>query len=572
MRNKFILNKIINKIVKLIKNIDDFSSEEIAQKLLSISYTFKELEIYNSKVRDAIVEILSDYADMPMILKDFDTSTTLFLVEIILEDIASSIKGILSDTSISRLEEILNKIHAFMKGFEIFLSVLEDGYIDELFSEIYEPFVDVESGEIIEEPNTSIKDAIFPVLAKYASEESIKISEFSSECAPVFYSCIIDLISLKKLFFDNLRQKLSDGFEGYTNKPRAQGKDIHRQLKSSELFFSPQKNTHPKAIEISNIMFQNRTGARNYKEAIKTDNVPARHIITASFSAIKRVTEGNKIVASWESIKNGKTVTTWQNKPSDNNLGNLFVMGVGRYGEYDSKAILSLLTKTLDDMEERAVKRSIDKLSKDKEFTIFYLNFLRKKLRCECEKKLVKLMIEFSRDGKAIDVTDFDLKDTKKNKGFVDRLNRLIFLTSFAEIWRYMYTTKSMVDKKNVEKIAFANAHARVLQLIQDGELSMQDVFDEDADFGLPTGKQITKNTPKVIEKFIQVNELYNKKELIDYDESALEFLKRFPEGGIASFRKTHVTELKEVFDKDYKILNDQVDSSDDETDSYGYS
>ncbi|GAB4223493.1 MAG: hypothetical protein Tsb005_18740 [Gammaproteobacteria bacterium] len=528
MNNSSILIKIINKLNKLIKNFDDLTSEEIRQK----------------------IQIILSYVEQLTIKEE----SFIERMKAILEETYTSIIYILSKESLNQLKKLLNEIHAFFNGYEIFTSILETGYIDQqLIRESYEPWIDTDSGEVTYEINSHVKDAIYPLLLNSEYVDAIEPSKFSSDCESIFTNSINSISDCFKLYLSNLRQKLSDEIEGFINKKAAQHKDMHRQHRSSQLFFNPEKNTDPDAKKIADTMYQNRTIVRNYKEpSISITNISSRHVITAAYSAIKRISAlDNPPLPSYESVRIGETVVTWQNRLSSNNQGNLFIMGLGRYGTfnskgtYDSNAILSLINQATE-----------------------YVG----------EAQLAELMIKFSSSGEVLCLADLDLKDTQKNQKFIDKLNKFLLLTSCAEIWRYMHTSvnqdglRGKSDIIKIEQIAFANAHARVLQLLVEGELSMKQVFDEDADFGLPTGSKITKNVPKIIQKFLRINELFNEKIVINYNQSVKSFLERFPTAGIASFRSSHLYELQYTYDSAYQVEIDEDDSSDEETNSYRYS
>ena len=111
----------------------------------------------------------------------------------------------------------------------------------------------------------------------------------------------------------------------------------------------------------------------------------------------------------------------------------------------------------------------------------------------------------------------------------------------------------------HVYKIAFANAHARAISLLEIRKLSMSQVFDENANFGLPTGSKIRaqENLPKIISKFILLNELFNKEIVINYDCNAIKFMQRFPKGGILKFFRSHTYELYATYDREEKYAKD---------------
>lgn len=513
MNDTTTLTKIINKLGKLIQNFESLSSEDIGYKIQSISYYTTQLKKDNSFITQ--------------IKQEFELAS-------------NSVIGILSNQSKVRLKTLLNEIHAFFKAYEIAIRMLENNCISEEDIEFYyDPYIDIDSGEVIEELNTHIKKKLYPALINKVGNENTELQDFLVGNSPVFEASISTIQQASDQYYSNMRQKLSGDVEGFANKEEAKRKEFKRQTLSSHLFFTPA------AHDISQSMLGNRIGVRDYNNAINLTNTSSRNIISSATLAIQQAaTHYNEQVPpwKWEKAQFGSTSISWHNKPSENNLGNLFIPGLGRYGyfnsdgKYDPNAILSLI----DDI------------------TCEYMD----------ETNLAEYMLRFSKTGKEISTEDLGLKNTNKNKNLVAKINKVFFLTSCAEIWRYRYTSRI---SSRVTEIAFANAHARVLQLLIMGKLTMQDVFDENADFGLPTGTEIAKpkTLPNIIEKFILINELYNKEEVISSDQRIEEFNRRFPEGSISSFRRGHIRELRDTYDEQKQI--EDYSSSDDESNSYLY-
>jgi len=521
MNDNQILNKVSNKLRELIKDIDyTLSSEDIGDKIQNICFYIQQLSRNDYLIREIKNQI---------------------------ELASTSIIGFLSDKSKINLKNLLCEIHAFVKAYEIIVDVKEQNHVDESILELYEPYVDIDSGDVISELNTHVKDEIYSILNDKFYNENAKLDYLLLEASHAFEKSIVEIKKYSHIYYANMRQKLSEDIEGYSTKKSAQDKELKRQNRSSQFFFDPVKNTHSAVPQLSEKMFANRTLNSVSHEAPKLIGISSRHVITAATSAVKQATTyyHPKMPPNntRESINMGATVIHWQNKPSQNNQGNLKIAGLGRYGCFNSKG----------KYVPSAILSSIDEIN----------NWI-------TEEKLAGYMIRYSKTGITPSLEDLQMKSTDKNKLLINKLNRILFLTSCAEIWRYMYTSKAdenlSKDVPHITRIAFANAHARVLKLLSEGKLTMYQVFNEDADFGLPTGSRITakENLPKIINKFISLNDLFNEEEVVEYNQNAIKFIERFPEGGISSFTDSHIYELSDTYDLEGKY--EDCESSDEES------
>lgn len=512
--NTLLTVKLSNKLGRLIKNLPEMSSEEISNRLHQLA---------------GLSESSQD-PEICYIHRQFERA-------------ASSIIGILSQQSLANLQTWLDKCHAFLKGYELLKHAQESGYIDDWLFEACEPFVDIETGYIIPEINTEFRDKVLQALMPYAHDEDLTPAMVKHLGTPLLKVAKTQIKASREKYYQEMRQKLADDIEGFTEKQLATRKEIKRQSRSAQKYFTADDD--PVVMAIAGMMTVNRMNLPAVGE-LQLKGIPARAIICAATQAISQANQHFGLAIppqTREKIVLGETTVHWQNKPFANNRGNLIIAGLGRYGyfnsrgQYDSVAILSLI--------EEVTNHGIS------------------------EADLADMMIKFSREGQRLTCARLNLSPSRKNQAFVDRLNKLLFLTSCAEIWRYM----PQINPAEVEvtRVAFANAHARALTLISDGKLSMRDVFDEDAAFGLPTSTRITHpdNLPKIVAKLIDLNDLYHTEVVIEYDHAALEFLARFPDGAVANFTAAHLFELREHYGK--MKITDECDSSDDETDSYLY-
>ncbi len=97
----------------------------------------------------------------------------------------------------------------------------------------------------------------------------------------------------------------------------------------------------------------------------------------------------------------------------------------------------------------------------------------------------------------------FLLNETSnRKKTLINRLNRLLVLTSMKEVSRQIH---GVVD------LPIAIAYIQTLRLIEEGHLSMAEVFDTNAPYGIPTAKRVAENCVQAKEKLKRLNILYAK-------------------------------------------------------------
>lgn len=314
-----------------------------------------------------------------------------------------------------------------------------------------------------------------------------------------------------------LRIQVDDNFEGYACEQEAEGKVWCRANEVESRFLDPARNKSSTMKELSNLFLLNRT-TTELPAAIATDAVPGRSIITAEIHAVEKslvnanpenltTCEGIAEELGWnkkkgkdwnrEKVRRGHTgrkenpkciVINTQYQPVPNSLGNVHVKGIGRYGE-GKAGILSVINQTTGEEKKK-------------------------------EKAFAKLLIKFVRNGKGF--TEESLKKaelylenkiTDKNTQ-IERLNRLGYLCCFKEVTRRKHQGFIKNESGEYEKIAelpFGIIGALTLKLLSGGYLRMSQVFDEDSEYGVFTGKEImhVDNFEATKNKFEAVLKLY---------------------------------------------------------------
>lgn len=371
-----------------------------------------------------------------------------------------------------------------------------------------------------------------------------------------------------------IRQKISDKFEGYENADEAKEKEWRRANKAERRFYDMARNKNRETQRLSDsFLFNRRTPDET--RTIDSNNKSARTLITADADAIKQSLQnirpaelktGNDIstLLGWhkkkthdwnrESVNRGHktvgdqkrdTVIKYQFHPSAGNLANIMISGVGRYGVGAAGKTPNILQVINGITDEKPAK----------------------------EKKLAEMLIGFSRFGggftaELLQKEKFNLHTKKpKRDQQVEQLNRLAYLVCIKEISRRksqgMKNTRH--GMREVEELPFGIAISNTLQLLKDGHLRMQQVFDRNSPYGVFTGEEIMhdKNIAKTKEKFAAVFQLYNE---MYGGEEAKQFLRQYPNGKVIAFRETHHKDLLSVNGGEADSSGGEYESSDEET------
>lgn len=303
-----------------------------------------------------------------------------------------------------------------------------------------------------------------------------------------------------------------------------QEKIIHRQKRTQSTFFDINRNHHPKTPKIKNKIFNMLT--TDEPTTLPSNNISGRQMVTADNAAMAQVLNGipTDELDSAQAIiertpfynagyeENGRPNANWsrerfgyqlgvdqgsrnkvpeemavciQQKPVSGHLANFYMSGIGDYGD-GSKNILGKIYKMT-----KPDPTSESDPGMEQQLAHLFLNFLKTGDPITDEMLINRGFREFS---------------TKKER--VDRillLNRILFLTGIKEITRRM--SGSNVD------LPLAIAYSQGLRMIADGHLTMRDIFDKSARYGLPTVSNM--QNPQMCKlaknKLIELNRLYAK-------------------------------------------------------------
>ena len=121
------------------------------------------------------------------------------------------------------------------------------------------------------------------------------------------------------------------------------------------------------------------------------------------------------------------------------------------------------------------------------------------------------------------------------------------FLIFCAEIFRYFPVEEASTNY--VKQLPFAIALSMGLEMLCSGEIELEDLFDHDADLGLPTGVKILDNAQSVGIKFKNLLTQYQQY-LEDLYPIVGSFKRAFPHGKVVCTEEQHTLRLQNSFGK----------------------
>jgi hypothetical protein len=281
----------------------------------------------------------------------------------------------------------------------------------------------------------------------------------------------------------------------------AHEKQTQYQQRTKVLFFAPQRNKKSDIINKYTEEFENRrTGKTKTKAPIQLGNptISTRTLATTERNilerAIKKV-DGNTLFPQqtrrssskfgWEGYTEYISFNKQENKhekisyfqrcsDDHSHLGNYMMENIGKYGYSGNNAIL----KKIDFITQQAPYK---------------------------ERALAELMKKFARDSKPI--TQKEL--AALNPSVVDR--DVLFINSFCyhlfvkETTRWMHSWDEDLDFQDSSTVS------RVIQLLCDGKISMQDAFSRNSKINPITIAERKSNTNPVNKALKKLNSEYNK-------------------------------------------------------------
>jgi ankyrin repeat protein len=302
---------------------------------------------------------------------------------------------------------------------------------------------------------------------------------------------------------------------------------IHRQERTQAKFFDYKRSKKGQTSQLQKEYLRFRRTADQKESPIKANNIPSRRLVMADAGALAEslkgidakhsTKQGIALHAKWynggykksrefnqdwsreyihyqldvdpgsrKKTAEAEEVTVCaQYKPERGHLGNIYVSGIGLYGIGGKDRILHVINQTTDEKPAN-------------------------------EKKMARLLLDYARSGQPITTTAIKArglrcfalkKDRVQQLGY---LNRICYLTAVKEVTRRMHPGLRS-DATVVEELPMGIAYSMSLRLIADGYLRMQDVFSDNAPYGLPTSASISSEREMVLvkNKLIKLNDLF---------------------------------------------------------------
>ncbi|CAF3803865.1 unnamed protein product [Rotaria socialis] len=120
------------------------------------------------------------------------------------------------------------------------------------------------------------------------------------------------------------------------------------------------------------------------------------------------------------------------------------------------------------------------------------------------EKKLASMLLGYAKTGKAIRKQQMVDAFREVSTNEVDKFNIQAYHIMVKEVARHMCAEKEY-------DLPVAIVQARALKLVECGELTLKEVFQLDADYGVVTAENVYLNNDDAIEKVKRINDLYNR-------------------------------------------------------------
>jgi len=290
----------------------------------------------------------------------------------------------------------------------------------------------------------------------------------------------------------------------------AEHKEFQRQITTERRFFSPHRTGSLLTRDMA-VKLQTNRCAEKLEEvkAINVSGVPARRAITAERSTNEASLRLFGHATSWYGTQLGSRVVRTESKrgysSSQSNYGNLEEVILGsttvRYEHRTDPAF-----NHRGDFYKHQLGAYSQIITVLDRITGYIKTDDKEMVQVEKEKALAKLMLEYSRTGKAITSGDLELVDmhTEVSAEDIHSLNRILYHCLVKEIARWQ-----LPKDRETHELPWATAQIRAVKLIAMGHLTMREVFAQDAPYGVFTGTNIDENIDQVKEKMKAITRLY---------------------------------------------------------------
>tara|TARA_R110002110_G_scaffold415857_1_gene658509 strand:- start:11822 stop:13357 length:1536 start_codon:yes stop_codon:yes gene_type:complete len=496
IKNIRLLNKIANKIYQFTRENGIFECEDKDTSLYKLSRIFALSQQLRCSTNNAIGEL--------------DVAKYFTAIAVNLQQVYEVLSlGEADFESEDKTLQILSETRGLVYGLGLYLELvsLEPGDdIPEHIYESFEPFVDIESGECHYPQNIELKTAILNLLD--ITGNSNPLLNDTSQVAGSIDSVVEKLTKLKLEVDADLVVDFGDGMTGYARATTGIGADLADMQLAFRHYFEPthQRRSGKIAAAAEEIYNAKNTGVTNLTDVSSGELIiAAAEALRSAYLLNERLSAYEERI-SWQGLK-----LSARRMPTSKNRGNLLIRNLGRYGRKS---------------EGNKGKRDI---LDDFADVTYYAG----------EDKLIQVMCSYGSKPYAITGKMLDLPETMAGQKILAKFQQSLFLIFCAEIFRY-FPIEGLDVCAQAKKIPFALALGLGLELLEDGHITLEDMFDKDAQYGLPTGSKILDSSAAISQK---TEALLRKYQLCMQEnvESARTFLNAYPGGYVAQSQCNHI-------------------------------
>lgn len=489
-------NKLEQRIYKFIKEngvLDEADLETKVYKLESMQSLLKEILKEDEVHHDYLKKVNKQFKEMIKLFKLGEPEfNSQENARSLLRNIRTGIKGIQANLSLAALGS--------------------DDDIPEYLDEANEPFIDPETGECHYPTDLEVQNQIIWSFktnrGKY--KESSEYVEAVEQLSTQMQNCSLKL----KAEFE---ADLGDGLRGVANPDAAMRAELQAMLDATKRYFEPTQLAQ--TAEVARV-----AQAFYDKQNVETD-LCAGSLVVAACEALRSLHLLNDALCQHDTKLTWQAVDlSLQRRPAATNLGNLFVRNLGCYGHREAG--------------KKAKWNVLDDFENIKQYS--------------GEHRLKDVIAKHGANPNKITCKMLNLPESAQGQKILKKFKQNLFLIFCAEIFRYFPFEDS--GARAVKKIPFSVALSMGLEMLCSGEVELEELFDHDAELGLPTGLDVLKNERAISAKFYSLIERYQTYLEKSY-QSVGQFKEVFPGGMVVSDSANYVEGLQSHFGRHLKRL-----------------
>jgi tetratricopeptide (TPR) repeat protein len=335
-------------------------------------------------------------------------------------------------------------------------------------------------------------------------------------------------------------------------KTATEKKEIKRHVQTEKHFFAIERNKNTKAKESARHLLEQRQRAVTEIPIVPlvATNVPVRSLIAAEHAVIRAslLTFGSpngygSIAFPWTFVTN-KPHNIW------NQDRKAFVSYDQYYGHFEHVQLgdtTIIYQHRIDPHRNHVGDFHMKDIGTYREINDFFISLVSDAsgINPLKEKQLAEWMLRYAKTGRHVELRDLQPMCENSNQEQVNKLMRIFYHCFVKEPARWM------IPKDESNELPLATSHLRAVRLILHGSLHISEVFGEDSEYGVFTGKDIGSKLADLKEKIAKINKLYIENILLTDTTSKTaysNFKEKFPGGNVVTKRSVLHQELVEDF------------------------